>query len=282
MAQARIEEADFHGMPALYLYSGDGAQAIVLLHGAHVVSWKPANGVERLYLSDKAVYAEGKAVRGGVPVIFPQFEKHGPLPRHGFARDRSWEKADARAGDDYAMAILRLTDSEQTRQWWPHEFVAEITVSISGERLDLELEVENKGEASFDFTAALHTYIRVKELEEATLEGLHGQAYRNSLTSQDCTETGPTLMVDDEIDRIYHNTDHPLLLRDSGRSLGIHSENMPDTVVWNPWETKCAQLADMPADGFRRMLCVEAAAIKQPVHLESGDSWWGRQTLMAL
>lgn len=282
MPQALAQDIDFHGLPAIRLRAGDGAEAIVLRHGAHLVSWKPANGEERLYLSEKAVFADGKAIRGGVPVIFPQFEKHGPLPRHGFARDRAWQKSDARAGEDYAMAVLRLTDSEETRAIWPHFFVAELTVSVSGERLDIELEVSNSGETAFSFTAALHTYLRVREVEEARLEGLHGQSYRNSLSGQDCTETAPVLMVDDEIDRIYHDTTHPLLLRDSGRSLGIHSENMPDTVVWNPWETKCGQLADMPPGGFRRMLCIEAAVIKEPVRLLPGEDWWGRQTLVAI
>lgn len=282
MPHPLVQDIDFHGLPAILLRAGDGAEAIVLHHGAHLVSWKPAGGEERLYLSERAVYADGKAVRGGVPVIFPQFEKHGPLPRHGFARDRAWLKTDARAGADFALAALHLIDDEKTRTIWPHAFLAEVTVSIGAERLDIELEVTNRGAAPFTFTTALHTYLAVREVEETVLEGLHGQVYRNSLIGQDCTESAPTLSVDDEIDRIYHQTSHPLLLRDGNRALGINSENMPDTVVWNPWEAKCAQLADMPPDGFRRMLCVEAAVIDQPVELPPGEAWWGRQTLMAL
>lgn len=282
MPQPFARDIEFQGLPAIHLRSGDGAEATVLLHGAHIVSWKPAGGEERLYLSEKAVYAEGKAVRGGVPVIFPQFSKRGPLPGHGFARDRAWQKVEARSGDDYAMAVLRLTDDDATRAMWPHAFIAELTISITAERLDIEFEVENSGDAPLSFTAALHTYLRLRELEESSLEGLHGQRYHNSLDGKDYTETGTALVVDDLIDRIYHDTNHPLLLRDSGRSLGIHSENMPDTVVWNPWETKCAQLPDMPADGFRRMICVEAAVIEKPVELPAGESWWGRQTLIAI
>jgi glucose-6-phosphate 1-epimerase len=38
----------------------------------------------------------------------------------------------------------------------------------------------------------------------------------------------------------------------------------------------------MPPGGFRHMLCVEAAVIETPVHLAPGESWWGRQTLLAL
>ena len=84
---------DVLGQPALKIQSPDGAQATVLLHGGHLVSWKPAGGEEQLYLSPTAVAGQGQAIRGGVPVIFPQFEQRGPdvsLPRHGLARTRTW------------------------------------------------------------------------------------------------------------------------------------------------------------------------------------------------
>ena len=66
------------------------ARATVLPYGAHVTSWITADGDERLYLSGRTAYRAGAAIRGGVPVIFPQFSDVGPLPRHGFARTRAW------------------------------------------------------------------------------------------------------------------------------------------------------------------------------------------------
>ena len=62
----------FDGQPAVHLRSPAGAQATVLLHGAHVVSWIPALGEEQLYLSPTSALGGTAAVRGGVPVIFPQ------------------------------------------------------------------------------------------------------------------------------------------------------------------------------------------------------------------
>lgn len=281
MSTFSTEQIEFHGMPAVRL-SGAGAEATVMLHGGHVVSWMPADGKERLYLSDKAVFAEGQAIRGGVPVIFPQFSDRGSLPRHGFARTLPWTLIDARGGDDYAIAVLRLTDSPQTRALWPHAFMLELSVCIGTDRLDLELEVENDDENALSFTAALHTYLRVGEVEEASLEGLRGLRYTDSHSSDPRVDTGVALTVEDETDRIYYDTDRALLLRDGRRSLGIYSENMPDTVVWNPWEHVCAKIADMPPLGFRRMLCVEAAVIQHPVTLRPEESWWGRQTLLAM
>lgn len=48
-----------------------GESVDVLLHGATVISWKDASGNEKLWLSEKAVLDGSKAVRGGIPLVFP-------------------------------------------------------------------------------------------------------------------------------------------------------------------------------------------------------------------
>ena len=54
------------------------------------------------------------------------------------------------------------------------------------------------------------------------------------------------------------------------------------TVVWNPGAAKCASLSDMPADGWQRMLCVEAAQVYESIHIAPGDFWQGAQRLRVL
>lgn len=280
---ASIENIDFHGRPALALATANGARAVVSLFGGQVLSWKPAGGEERLYLSEKAVLDGTTAIRGGVPVCFPQFAGLGPLPKHGFARNRDWTVAERRSGDDFALVILRLADDDVTLALWPHRFSAELTVLIEDSRLELEFEVANTGDAPFDFTAALHTYLRVREVEESRLEGLYGLEYRDSADGDRIKrDSGEAVLIEAETDRVYHDVQGPLLLREYDRSLGINAEGFPDVVVWNPWEERCAALPDMPARGFRHMLCVEAAVARQAVTLAAGESWWGRQTLVAL
>ncbi len=277
-----IDPIQFNGLPAVRLSTPNGAQATVLLHGAQVVSWIPAGAEERLYLSNKAKFAAGTAVRGGIPICFPQFAAHGPLPRHGFARTSAWELVEARGGDDFATATLKFEDNDQTRQIWPHAFEAELTVLVTGKRLDIEFGVRNRGEAVLSFTCALHTYLRTHEVEHAQLEGLRGLRYLDSTKGSEHLETGTEISVEDEIDRIYFNAKRPLLLREPRRALGISAQGLPDVVVWNPWEQLTAKMPDMPANGFRHMLCVEAAAVGTPIELAAGAEWWGRQSFVAL
>lgn len=277
-----VEHIEFNGLPALRLTAPNGAQATVLLHGAHVVSWIPAGGVERLYLSESSSFAAGAAVRGGIPVCFPQFAARGPLPKHGFARNSAWELIEARGGEDFATATLKLDDDDLTRQVWPHAFEAELTVMVSGQRLDVELGVRNTGKNTMRFTCALHTYLRMREVEEARIEGLRGLRYLDTTNGSEQEDTGTELIIERETDRIYFDAKRPLLVREPHRSMGISTEGFSDAVVWNPWEHLCATLPDMPANGFRHMLCVEAAAIGHPIELEADTEWWGRQSLVTI
>jgi glucose-6-phosphate 1-epimerase len=280
---ASIEPIDFHGLPAFALTAPDGARALVTPYGAQLQAWAPAGGDERLYLSDRAVFERGSPIRGGAPVVFPQFSTFGSLPRHGFVRTLDWALAEQRTGADFASVTLRLTDSLVTRTAWPHAFALELTVSVGGDRLDLELEAENPGEQSFEFTCALHTYLRVAEIETTRLFGLRGLHYRDQLAGgKERAEQQESLVIDAPVDRIYQGPPGELMLREPARSLSIQSTHFTDVVVWNPWDQGDATLPDLPRTGFRRFLCVESAAISQPIALKPGDAWWGRQTLIAV
>ncbi len=63
---------------------------------------------------------------GGVPVIFPQFGKEGPLPRHGFARRMEWAFVEAEEGDTGVTATFQRGDNQATRRLWPHAFLTRL------------------------------------------------------------------------------------------------------------------------------------------------------------
>lgn len=278
-----IESIEFNGIEALRLTAGNGSTAVVSRFGAQVLSWVTRDGRERLFLSERARFDGGVPIRGGIPICFPQFSTLGDLPRHGLVRTRPWTVAGQSCADGYALLTLEISDDEATRAVWPHAFRAELTVVLEGDRLDVELGVDNTGAEAFGFTAALHTYLRTVEVEDVSLAGLYGFEYRDAADSDRVRkETGTELIIEGETDRVYHDVDRPLLLSAGNLSLGIHQEGFPDVVVWNPWVAHCARLHDMAPDGFRHMLCVEAAAARQTVRLEGGENWYGRQSLVVI
>jgi glucose-6-phosphate 1-epimerase len=99
------------------LQSADGACATVSPCGAHVLSWRPTGRDERLFLSPRAEFRSGTPIRGGVPVIFPQFAGEGALPKkHGFARTALWRVAERSSSHELR---LRLTEADASHALWP-------------------------------------------------------------------------------------------------------------------------------------------------------------------
>ncbi|MDB4913490.1 MAG: Aldose 1-epimerase [Gemmatimonadetes bacterium] len=268
------------GLEKVVLHSDDGASAEIYLHGAHVTSWRPSPGLrERLFLSSRSGFHAGAAIRGGIPVIFPQFATEGPLPRHGFARTAQWavQAIDRDASGD-ALASFVLTDAAGTRTIWPHAFRATLSVRIGGTRLAVTLGIENTGDAPFSFTAALHTYLRVDDVCTAELLGLHGTPYRESGARDVLTfEQRDVIRMDGEVDRVFVGAPVRLTLREPSHALDVEKQGFPDVVLWNPGPARAAALADMEAGGDMHMLCVEAAAVQIPVTLDAGQTWTGSQ-----
>ncbi|MDB5970996.1 MAG: D-hexose-6-phosphate mutarotase [Hydrocarboniphaga sp.] len=264
--------------PSLHLQSTDGASAEIHAQGAHLSSWRSASGVEQLFLSTRSAFAPGVAIRGGIPVIFPQFAGEGPLPKHGFARSRLWTLLEQQAD----RARWSLESSAASLAIWPQAFRCELAIEIGGSQLQVELSVLNTGETPMQFTAALHTYLRVAAIDEVRVLGLQGLRYRDSAQgSAEFVELGEQLAIVGEVDRIYFDAPPQLELIQPSSRLLIGQRGFTDTVVWNPGAEKGAALADLEVDGYRRMLCIEAATVGRPVHLAPGERWAGSQTLRA-
>jgi glucose-6-phosphate 1-epimerase len=219
-----------------------------------------------------------------VPVCFPQFADRGPLLKHGFARTLPWELVMQQQGKDDALAVLRLRDSDATRAIWPHAFELELSVRVGGRTLDIELACENTGGTALQFTTALHTYLRVADLDAVSVEGLSGLRYFDSVKQAEALQRMDLLLTGEkgvlDLDRIYFGVkERPLLVAEDRRQVVIRQDGFDDAVVWNPGPERCAKLADMPPDGWSEMLCVEAANVGRPVELQPGESWVGRQSL---
>ena len=277
--QSDNDKDDF---PKLTFTAPDGAQAELYLYGAQVTSWRPADGDERLFLSERAEFRTGMAIRGGVPVCFPQFAEEGPLPKHGFARLNMWKLVSTGQKGASAQAILQLKDSVATRAIWPHSFLATLTVTVGGSCLRMEFRVVNTGTTTFTFTGALHTYLRVHDVSKTVVENLGGSHYRDAVTGVlDNMQVDPEVLFTGEVDRVYSRTPAQVIVREPERRLTVLATGFPDVVLWNPGLARCAALGDMPPNAYRDMICVEAAVVSNRPELVAGASWCGVQELRA-
>jgi glucose-6-phosphate 1-epimerase len=261
-------------LPKLQLHSADGASAEIYLHGAHLTSWKTSDGVERLFLSPLSEFKTGAAIRGGVPVIFPQFSALGPLPKHGFARNHAWELVESSGG----TAKLRFVGNAETAASWPHSFVCEMLFGIGGNALEMKLSVANTGTQAFGFHASLHGYFAVESLAAARVTGLGGLSWRENPTATVHQQSAEEIAFSAEVDRTFYSAaERSVELHTGSDILRFNQHGFCDSVVWNPGAEVGARIADLEPSSYLRYVCVEAASIQPPVHLPAGAEWTGTQ-----
>jgi glucose-6-phosphate 1-epimerase len=278
---AVIEGAGEGGLRQLILTHPRGGRVEVYPHGAHVTSYRDAEGDELLFVSRESRFGGGAAIRGGVPVIFPQFADQGPLPKHGFARTAAWTLADQSADDRETRVVLRFEDSEETREIWDYAFRAVLAIRL-GDALTMEMAVENTGDRAIDFTGALHTYFRVADVRRASVHGLAGTRFRDKVAGgAESVQAEDVLEIAGEVDRIYMGAPDPLRIRDEagGRTIVLRRTGFADAVVWNPWIDLARNLPDLADDEYAKMLCVESANAAAPIRLAPGERWLGTQTI---
>jgi len=244
------------GQKALLLSHSDGSSAAVYLQGAHVTSYRGADHIERLFTSSRSHYAASKAIRGGIPLCFPQFGGRGTLPSHGFFRNVDWQLVSSNTDGASCSVILSLHSSESTLKLWPHDFEATCSVTLSGcgqlaagadsstGSLTVAVSIRNLSGSSMSVTGALHSYFRVGAIERTSVI-LDARDYEDNLAGGAvCAASSPVTFAA-EVDRVYsvarQNSleSNLILVVDAARSSTVRVlSQQPYAVVWNPWVTK--------------------------------------------
>lgn len=226
--------------------------ARVALHGAHVISWKPVGEAEVLYLSPDAVFKEGKAIRGGIPICWPWFNKHPKdpeQPSHGLVRGRFWKLLEASQHSSGVTLRFGFCDGI-----WN----AQVTIA-AGQELEVTLESSNASKAPIVISGALHTYLGVSDIGQVRVVNLEECDYLDMVGEPQIRIQKGDVVFDGEVDRIYDSSSSALLVDDpANRKVLIEKSGSPSTVVWNPWVAKAAALADLPDKDYRKFCCIEA------------------------
>lgn len=267
------------GFPLIKV-ENDHASAMLSLYGGQLLSFIPRDGEELLFVSDQAYYAEGKAIKGGVPICWPWFgadpENKG-RPAHGFVRNRIWELREIKnlPGGD-TLIVMGTTDSEDTKALWPEAFDLELAVTV-GEALTITLSTSNRGSEPFVLTQALHTYFSVTDIQQVEIRGLEGKEFIDkSVAGNDerKLQQGP-VRIEEEVDRIYLGASDDISIIDKAmpRTVEISSSGSDSCVVWNPWRDIAAAMGDLGNQDFLKFVCVETTnAADDQVVVAAGSS----------
>ncbi|MEW6765623.1 MAG: D-hexose-6-phosphate mutarotase [Pseudomonadota bacterium] len=253
-----------------------GTEARVMLQGAQIVHYQPADQEPVIWLSEEIKYLPGKSVRGGVPVCWPWFgATTDGRPAHGFARNLDWQLESSAIKDGEAVLVLALSPSEATRKLWPHDFRLALEIRL-GDTLRMTLDTEHLGTEPCEITQGLHTYLRVGDIGQAAILGLADTPFLDKTRGMlRDVQHEQVLRLSGETDRVYLDTLAEVIVEDPvlQRRLHVRKEGSSSTVIWNPWEEKAGAFPDMRADEYRQMLCVETVnAAEDRVILAPGGS----------
>ncbi|KAL1920634.1 uncharacterized protein VTP21DRAFT_1011 [Calcarisporiella thermophila] len=265
------------------------ASAEVSLYGATVTSWK-IDGRELLMVSKNAILDGSKAIRGGIPIVFPQFgvaqapSPMAALPQHGIARISTWEYLGILTDNEKEISVrfgLKDTQIAKHRNLWPNSFRLHYTVTLSSDgSFSQRLNVKNEGSDTFEFNTLLHTYFEVSDISKVKVRGLKNFSFFDKVHAQRGIEKSDSITIAEEVDRVYEKVDNNTIEIDCGDHLmRIEKNNFKDVVVWNPWVDKSKQMADFGDEEYKHMICVEVGNVAAYHKLREGESWEGRQTL---
>ncbi|KAF4373280.1 hypothetical protein CsatB_021418 [Cannabis sativa] len=279
-----VNEAE--GFPRIILTEPSGSSAEVLLHGGQVVSWKNDRREELLFMSSKAIRKTSKAIRGGIPVCFPQFGTMGSLEQHGFARNRLWsldnDPSPLAAVNTQSSVDLILRPSEEDSKTWPRRFELRLRVTLGSGKLTLIPRVRNLDNKPFSFTFALRNYLSVSDISEVRIEGLETLDYFDNLIRKErFTEQADAITFDGEIDRVYLSSPTKIAIIDheKKRTFVLRKVGMPDAAVWNPWDKRAKAISDLGDEDYKTMLCVDSAAVENSIVLKPFEEWKGHQEI---
>lgn len=254
------------GLPFLRVDT-DRCRARLTSYGAQLCEWTPAGQSPVLFMSPRAVFATGTAIRGGVPVCFPWFGAHPSdptKPAHGFARTRTWQVAGvARETSGDVRVVLQLAADAETRALWSAPFAVSLTLSL-GAALDMTAEVQNVGDEPLVYELALHTYLAVADVEAIRLHGLEGARYVDKVDAgKEKVAGGEPLTISGETDRVFLDTTTTCVVEDPvlARRLRVDKRESHATVVWNPGRDRARSMRDVGEEAWRGFVCVEAANV---------------------
>ncbi len=253
------------------------AQAVISVYGGQVLSYRPTSAPEDLmFLSEKAYYQAGKAIKGGTPICWPWF---GPDPEglgrasHGFVRNRLWAvQSTSTTPNQETQVKLGLVDTPETREIWPHSFELSIEFTI-GSTFKIELVTRNTGDQPFSITQALHTYFQVGDIAPTRVQGLENAAYIDKVDGGVQKQQSGQIAIAEEVDRIYLDVSPALAIEDPAlhRRIEITASGSQTAVVWNPWVDNAAKMADLKDDDFQKFVCVETAnAANEVIEIRPG------------
>ena len=169
------------------------AELVIAQQGAQILRYRKTGEPALLWLSEQALFKQGKSVRGGVPVCWPWFSNlrrnpeavqamyNGePAPAHGLVRGFDWQLLGIEEQGDTVRLEFDMPQAQGGLPDWPHSVELRLCIAL-GDSLHITLSNRNLGAQPVTLSQALHTYFAVSDVRQVQVQGVEGLDYIETL-----------------------------------------------------------------------------------------------------
>jgi glucose-6-phosphate 1-epimerase len=256
-------------------HSSSGASCKIHDFGATVLSYQTGAGRECIFLSRDAKLDGTKAVRGGIPLVFPQFgQPDKAMPQHGFLRNNYWQVDESSAYDNsdsagitYSLEFKNVQAGKGGK--WDENTELNCTcfyaIKIEANKMTTTLEIMNTSTKPFNFQTLQHTYYMVDgnaafDASQCFVKGLEGYSVVDKVTNEEYTVGADPVTLAGLTDRVHNppagkDSVDVMIGVGSGKTLKLTATGIVDgapvpvsCVVWNPFKENAAKMGDFGDD----------------------------------
>jgi glucose-6-phosphate 1-epimerase len=256
-------------------HSASGASVTIHEFGATITSFKTGAGRECMFVSRAAKLDGTKAIRGGIPLVFPQFgQPDKSMPQHGFLRNNVWQVDEASAYDrqdsagiSYSLTLKNVKNSRGGK--WDEstelDCICVYSIKVEASKMTTTLGIKNTSSLAFDFQTLLHTYYLVEgnaalDASQCYVTGLEGYAAHDKITGEQYKQDGSPVTIDKLTDHVYtppsgKDVVDVIIGVGAGKTIKMTATGLVDDgmvpvscVVWNPFKENAAAMGDFGDD----------------------------------
>lgn len=226
------------------------------------------------YLSPEGLKSD-RCVRGGQPVLFPQFAESGPLRKHGFVRDLPWKICENTHIEATHRVVCATEITAVDFPEWPYEVTLILSIEARPGQISQKLNIKNTGNATFSWTGGLHPYFLIGNYREASLDGLEGVRYFDRYApGVQYVQAGTVVWNEAPCEKLFDRAPG-LKLWTGTNCLTLQTEGFDQWMVWNPGLEGAKSITDLPNEDWNKFVCIEPVCVDRPVQLKPGEVFKG-------
>lgn len=224
---------------------------------------------ELLYLSPLSQIGTKQTLRGGIPVLFPQFGNFGNLKKHGFVRDLNWKLINEGNNQNDLFVEYEYVIAKDHFLDWKHSAKLNLKASVINNLFNITLQILNIGDSSFEFTGGLHPYFKINSRSAIKINGLESSSFEDTFP-----EIRFELSSDRVIERLYF-TNKDIFFNNGYNNLVIKTKGFESWMIWNPGKDLSKSINDLPDDDWNKFICIEPIIKKNAMLLKPNETFKG-------